>query len=250
MACVVSLPLLVYALPNISFWVVGLLAYERYRNIVHPFARKLGIKVYCILLMLITLLSTPSYYFGEMLENKRTFRAYNNIEYCQVHFLDVLPVGFCVGASGIVTMVILPAIINIVCVRRIFKYIKQNSMQVPKQNEENFNNNNITKTNSSKTRGNRNAFKILVLLVLIYILSVLPGRLYMFGWGYNYFITGDYNFDFDTRHYALLWISIVARILFLTNNVVNFLVYAYMMKGFRKFLISIVTLGILKKLRK
>ena len=249
-ACIVSLPLLVYALPNISFWVVGLLAYERYRNIVHPFARKLGIKVYCILLILITLLSTPSYYFGEMLENKRTFRAYNNIEYCQVHFLDVLPVGFCVGASGIVTMVILPAIINIVCVRRIFKYIKQNSMQVPKQNEENFNNNNITKTNSSKTRGNRNAFKILVLLVLIYILSVLPGRLYMFGWGYNYFITGEFNFDFDTRHYALLWISIVARILFLTNNVVNFLVYAYMMKGFRKFLISIVTLGILKKLRK
>ena len=144
-------------------------------------------------------------------------------------------------------------------------------MQVPKHNEQrrNFNNNynnnnnikannikannikanNITKNNNSKTRGNRNAFKILVLLVLIYMLSVLPGRLYMFGWGYN-FITGEYNFDFNTKHYALLWISMVARILFLTNNVVNFLVYAYMMKGFRNFLISIVTLGILKKLRK
>ena len=244
-ACIVSLPLQVYTLPNISFWVVGLLAYERYRNIVHPFARKLGIKAYCLLLLLTALMSASCFYFGEMLENKRTFLTYNNITYCQIHVRDVSSVGFRIGASGIATFVILPAVVNMVCVHKIFKYIRQNSMQVSKQRRHGRNTNNNNRINSTINQRNRNAFKILMLLVLIYILSVLPGRMYMLGWGYN-FSTEDYNFDFDTKHYVLLWTSMVARILFLTNNVVNFFVYAYMVKGFRKFLISALTLGILK----
>ena len=250
--CLVTFPLAVFAFPNISFWVVGLLAYERYRNIVHPFAKKLGIKVYCILLMLITLLSSSCYYFGSLVE-RRDFHRHNTAKYCQFNIRKLIYTNFHIGSSSIAILATSPFFINLFFVVKISSYIKTNSMTLPPESKSNRNNDN--RQNDSSNIGNfinkrnRSALRTLVLLMLIYILSVAPGRIFMYRYG-NYFLFEQESLNFDTKHYALLWISIVARILFLTNNVVNFLVYAYMMKGFRKFLISIVTLGILKKLRK
>ena len=248
--CNISQPLFVYTLPNISFWVIALLAYERYRNIVHPFARKLGIKVYSILLLLISLLSSPVYYLGNLVESSRTFHIYNNIKYCQLNIGDMSHLSYHIGSAGVAAMVLLPLLINIVCVLKIFNYIKQNSMKasVDIQNK-NIDSKSSSQNHNSINKRNVNAFKTLTFLVLIYVFSIVPGRLFMYVWG-HYFTFVKNDLVFDTKHYALLWTSMVARISFLDNNVVNFIVYAYMIKGFRKFLFSVLAFGILKKLKK
>ena len=103
--------------------------------------------------------------------------------------------------------------------------------------------------NSVVNKRNRNAFKTLTILVIIYALSVGPGLIIKYLSGHNLLFVKD-PLDFSKRHYALLWTSTLSWLLFLANNVVNFIVYAYMIKGFRKFLFSILSLGIPKLLEK
>ena len=84
---------------------------------------------------------------------------------------------------------------------------------------------------------------------MIYALSVGPGRIFIYAWG-HYFLFAKDPLDFSKKHYALLWISSMAWVFFLANNVVNFIVYAYMIKGFRKLLFSVLSMGIPKLLKK
>ena len=301
--CVIALPLFLSTLPNISFWLIALLSYERYRNIVHPFERKLSIKVYSILMVLITLLSSSCYYFTRLMD-RRVFHTNNDVNFCSL--FPVKEPSYHIGSVGITIGAVIPLLINIVFGVKIYRYMKQTSISfnyvtngkdtsdkrnitsttTNNNNENNNNNHNKSNNNNTNTinnnntinnidtrqsknstdrnnisnqklpvisnvinKRNRNAFKTLTILVIIYALSVGPGRIFAYAWG-HYFLFAKDPLDFSKKHYALLWISTIASLLFLANNVVNFIVYAYMIKGFRKLLFSVLSLGIPKLLKK
>eukprot|EP00111_Clytia_hemisphaerica_P022371 TCONS_00065746-protein len=48
-ACVYAMPFARYTLPYLSFWLVAFISYERYKNIVHPFAKKTTVRKYSAL---------------------------------------------------------------------------------------------------------------------------------------------------------------------------------------------------------
>ena len=74
-----------------------------------------------------------------------------------------------------------------------------------------------SQNHNSINKRNLNAFKTLTFLLLIYVFSIVPGRLFMYAYG-HYFTFVKNDLVFDTKHYALLWTSMVAKIYYLSNH--------------------------------
>ena len=100
---------------------------------------------------------------------------------------------------------------------------------------------NINEVFQKIQKRNRKALKVLLLLILIFVFTATPARTYFYVWSYLSI------FEFDSI-YELDWKSIrmfehVTYILTFSNHVVNFIVYACIIVGFRKFLLNLVTFG-------
>ena len=89
---------------------------------------------------------------------------------------------------------------------------------------------------------NKKATKVLLLLIVVYGLTTIPSRIYLYI--SRHFFVFELTSDSIRMNYKnLLLLEHVAYLLLLLNNVVNFVVYAYMIIGFRRFMFKCLTFG-------
>ena len=107
----------------------------------------------------------------------RNFHIYNNASYCEIDVFNLKLEFFHTGSVSMAAFTFIPLFINVVFVLKIYNYIKKNSMKAPVENQNKTiasNSINNNSSNSSITKRNFNAFKTLMPLILIYVLSVCP----------------------------------------------------------------------------
>ena len=221
LGCTFGIGFMIGTLPYLSCWVLVLISYERYRSITQPFAisgTKCKYSIFiCVILVLCSLPFVPFMLKsrlvkdGDMVECEDGMRKFSGIE-------------FLLYAFALRTLdCFLPAVLLCFFYRRIRNWMLNESNDFPL-------------TEESKRR-NSMALNVLRNLIIVYIASVFPGRLVVTGLHIeDNFLNGELKYYFKLFHQLFSLISIL-------NNLVNVFVYAFMMKDFRRFLLTLITFG-------
>lgn len=226
-----------------SCWMLVMLAYERYRSIVHPFKtsfKKRHILIVFILVWIVCIMVNVPAYMPFFVGNSEN---------------NVLEGNESISFSIILLMLdcIFPSVIIAFLNWRISRYLKKNSFTnetpmniIPSSVSSRVNRQEIASSTSSssqqccRNKKNENATKTLRNLVIIYILCVWPGRLEHIAM----FLFVKFELLFYLENYLI--ISILDEsfdFLMFVNNVVNVFVYAFMIRKFRSFLWKLLSCG-------
>ena len=220
-SCTFGYPFMVSVMPYLSCWVLVLISYERYRSITQPFAIR-GTKCkYSVFISVILVLCCLSYIpfmiKTKVVDDGQSIKCEDGMKY----FSDI---EFLVYALFLRTFdCFLPAVLLCFFYRRIRNWMSKESNQFPL-------------TEESKRR-NSIALKVLRNLIIVYIGSVFPGRLVVTG------LHIEDNFAIDQRKYYFNFVHELFSFISLLNNLVNVFVYAFMIKDFRRFLLTLITFG-------
>eukprot|EP00111_Clytia_hemisphaerica_P004847 TCONS_00013932-protein len=204
-----------------AIWALVLLFYERYKGIVYPFKRKLNKKKYFGLTLLYTILSwmlyIPEYFEVKVDKFERCVlkKSYTKIEFhCLLIYYRLFDT-------------ILPTALMFYFQRKISNYVKRISMTIRTTDNS---------RNHQNSRQNRNniALKTLTHLLGFYTFLIVPWKIL-----YNVALYLIY-FEEELVIKHNLQILQSATCVFALNNIINVFVYLYLIKDFRKFLVSIV----------
>ena len=236
--CYFIIPYIKQSFPNLSVWIIGLICFERARNMVKPLHKKTSIKIYIVILILMTLLTalmtflTKIYFTDWEVTIPATRRRdcpgtsvdINKIDRTEYHIISAI----------FTSLAILPVIPMVFYHKRISNYL-------------------ITERKRSQNIGpdmvhirkrNRKALKVVSLLVIVYAITVFPFV------GFNYYWMFEQLFNLKTLVYKdyKMWVALqyAFQCLFLINNIANFWIYAYLVRGFRQ----CITCGLIKEKRK
>jgi len=206
----------------VSCWILVLLSYERYRKIVHPFKKKIrNTKLFLICLSLwgffvgfyfyltLDVVLTPDGTCNFLVKPVKNF-----IYLVTERFLDC----------------VLPTFVMVYLFRGIRKKI---SSSVQSIRRDSF-------VGPQQVRY-RTALATLKNLVIVYVVFVFPARLMQVSHYSLFLIDPEFVMrNRDTINNMRLYINIH----FSVNNIINFIVYARMIPGFRRFIIKVITFGI------
>ena len=220
--CTFGIAFTIGTMPFLSCWVLVLISYERYRSITQPFAIR-GTKCkYSVFIFIISVIFSLIW-IPFMLKTK-VVAGGQSINKCVdgMEYFDHIE--FLAYAFVLRTMdCFLPAVL--LC----FFYLRIRNWMLKESN-------NFPLTEESKRR-NSMALKVLHNLIIVYIACVFPARLVMTGLHIeDNFGTGKRKYYFDLVHEILSLVSLL-------NNLVNVFVYAFMMKDFRRSLLTLITFG-------
>ena len=221
LGCTFGLAFTIGTLPFLSCWVLVLISYERYRSITQPFAISgtkckysifiFFISVLCSLPLIPYILKSKIVKCGDRVKCEDGMSKFNGVEF--VFYVFALRTLDC----------FLPAVLLCFFYRRIRNWMLKES-------------NNFPLTEESKRR-NVMALNVLRNLIIVYIACVFPGRLVMAG------LHIEENFGTGKRKYYFDFLHELFGLMSLLNNLVNVFVYAFMIKDFRRFLLTLITFG-------
>ena len=220
--CSIGYPFLISILPYVSYWILVLISYERYRSITQPFAIR-GTKCkYSIIIFLIIVICCLAF-IPFMLKTRVKIDAHENRK-CEDGMRNFSPTNYVFYALFLRTLdCFLPASLMYFFLRRIQNWMNKYVNHLPL-------------TEESKKR-NSLALKTLRNLIIVYICCVFPGRLVVTG------LHVEDNFRTDGRRFYFKFVHEISSWVSLLNNVVNVFVYGVMIKDFRRFLLTLITFG-------
>ena len=237
-SCSYAIPFFIVSYPNMSFWLVVLISFERYKNIVHPFSKKTSILKYSVIIFVLlltcgclTFISTE-YFFVRHLQVKDGRKMCKWDPSLRLKFTPAL---YHINMNVLGQIAFMPSLLMIYFYRKISNYMKKE--------QKNSRNENSTKNKIRKR--NQKALKVLFMLVIIFGVTSIPSRVYIYIARHFILFSLENTPALQMNYKSLLLIEHVAYLLFLLNNVVNFLVYAFMIVGFRRFLFKCLTFGLL-----
>ena len=221
--CTFGSKFLISILPYISCWILVLISYERYRSITQPFAIR-GTKCkYSIIIFLIVAICCLAF-IPLMARTKFKKDAHNNNPRCLEGTKIFSATDYIIyELFRRIFDCFLPATLMYLFFRRIQNWMNKDVNHLPL-------------TEESKKR-NSLALKTLRNLIIVYICCVFPGRLVVTG------LNAEDNFRTDRRRIYFSLVHELFSLVCLLNNVVNVFVYAVMIKDFRRFLLTVITLG-------
>ena len=200
-------------LRSFSCWMLVIISYDRFRSIVHPFKRKLSKQRLLAIctgnLLVIFLLYLP-------LVLRRTMSDLEGLLwiFCDNTLLDL----------------IIPFSLMYWFYRRIVRKIKNNTkVQITICN------------NKHVLEGRSRAIRTLKILIVVYFVCVIPGRVYI---STDELLFRHLGISLSYKTQAYLYYA--AEALLYLNNMLNVVVYAFTMKDFRMTLVSIFTCKIFK----
>ena len=221
--------LLQFVFSNLSLWLLVLLGFERYRNIVNPFGSRFTVKTYARISFILFILSgAGSLVYAFFLS--RTQKDIQDVPICvKVYEEDMTVTMFHILYTCLSVASLSPCILNFICYRRISSHMTEQSSKI----------NLGTSVVKKLQKRNNKAAKTLLMLILVYVVTVVPGRLGHYVIVYHsVFGTDEYTARLNV---SLFILEMLLTSFFMLNNVVNFLVYAFMMVGFRRYLLQCVT---------
>lgn len=238
-SCEYGLTYLKMGFPNLSYWLVVFISYERYRNIVHPFDGKTSRLKYTafILLVFVSTAGLP-FLIGTMVKQRIIVREGVNGEQCNNMnpIADTTPLKFH-GTWTVLAIIkfVIPISLMIHYYRKISSYMKS----------EEKNSQNVGQVFERIRKRNKRALKVIRYLGLIFFFSAVPARAFL--WFYLHIISyvpsviEVYDLEvISVLGYAASWLVTM-------NNILNFIVYAYIMKDYRKFLFNCLTCGLKRR---
>jgi len=204
--------------PMFSVWILVLVSFERYRNISHPFQKRIKKRSFFIVYASTLILVSAIYIYPSFLmkfDNGKCWLEPNSDLLLFMCF-EFLP--DCV----------LPPVCMVYFYKKICRTINEpgDGLRVP--------NSTVLQPHQERNRTAKNTLKW---LIIIYFCCIVPGRL----------IELIRTFLIYYNH-NLWWLSFdIAFIMRFVNNVINGVVYESIIKGFRRFLLQFVTLSLLSK---
>ena len=220
--CTFGYPFLISILPYVSYWILVLISYERYRSITQPFAIR-GTKCkYSIIIFLIIVICCLAF-IPFMSKTRVKIDAHENRK-CEDGMRNFSATNYVFYALFLRTLdCFLPASLMYFFLRRIQNWMNKDVNQLPL-------------TEESKKR-NSLALKTLRNLIIVYITCVFPGRLVVTG------LHVEDNFRTDGIRFSFKFVHELFSLVSLLNNVVNVFVYAVMIMDFRRFILTLITFG-------
>ena len=233
------------SLPNFSFWVLILVSFERYRNIVRPFDKKISIKIYTLVLGVMfgvmAVLGYVLFHFG-ILSRKDLIKNTKGDLVCvwPVTTLVRVPKSefFTNAAVWGICHMLLPISILYYYYSRIAKYMKRKSSKASQKGGE---------TAKRIRKRNKKALRVLFSLILVFVMTAFPARGYTLFWDYArlYELNGEV---FEQKHFKIMIIfERLAQMAIMANNVGNCFVYATIMESFRHYALNVLTFGLFRK---
>jgi len=218
--------------PMFSIWVLVLMSYERHRSIVYPFEDKIKKRSFFIAYIFMLLLDSGIYVYPTLL-------VIPDKGFCRI----VINTNFLLFFGFEFTFdCILPFVSMIYFYKQICKTINGSSAASGSSSSASessstatgvsLQNTDLSQQQLQQHRRNKTAMKTLKWLIIIYMLSIFPGRFMELLRMFRSYLNLQYS-------QMLIDFAFLIR---LTNNMVNILVYVSMIKGFRKYLIKIILL--------
>ncbi|XP_066914312.1 neuropeptide Y receptor type 2-like [Clytia hemisphaerica] len=233
------------ALPILSFWVLVLVSFERYRNIVKPFDKKISVKIYTlvlgVMLVLLGIVGFILHQFGVVVKM-------NFIKNTKGDLVCVVPASsfskipkrefFTNAAIWVASMMLIPVTILYYYYSRISRYMKRESSKAIQ---------NAGQAAIQIRKRNKKALRVLFSLIVVFVMTAFPARGYLLFWSYVriYELNGEV---FEQKHFKIMIVfERIAQMLIMANNVINCFVYATIMESFRYYALNVLTFGLLRK---
>ena len=225
--------------PNLSFWF--LISYERYRNIVRPFDGRTYRRKYMAIILAMIGICIPIPFVLRQFDHFR-FKwqelGNNGVTLCYVDVTNATMIEYHATLIGLALLAFAPTGLTVYYYKKISNYMR---------NEER-NSQNVGQAADKIRQRNKRALRVILLLILTYVVTSIPAR------GFVYFYWHHLIFEFDQILYPgweiLVALDYFSHSVTLLNNVINFVVYGCLMKGFQQFLLNVLTLGLRKKYMK
>ena len=223
-ACTVGYPFMMSICPLISCWLLVFLSYDRYRSITQPFKVKINKRQYYLASLVLFMVAFLPYI--PFIQKTFVYKDESNLHQCfdGMHaFKGVNYVFYSFLFCS--TDCFMPAALLYFFYRKIL-VVLQNERPTPSNME-------LAKRNHVALRTLRN-------LIIVFVLTVFPGRLVLTGFHiYENFKTVDVS--------AIHVYHELFSLLSLANNIVNIFVYAVMINDFRVYLWKIFTFSLVRK---
>eukprot|EP00111_Clytia_hemisphaerica_P022351 TCONS_00065697-protein len=164
-ACVYAMPFAHYIFPYLSLWLVAFISYERYKNIVHPFAEKTTVKIYAALSFgVICICAGLTYAQIETLSpllhgEPGRYNCYPIWDVDLLNFHLTFLFGYALpllSSTGFMLYYYF----------KISRYMQRESRRVQ----------NVMEVGERIQKRNKKALKVLLFLILIFILTIMPAR--------------------------------------------------------------------------
>ena len=228
LVCTIVIPLAIGLLPFVSCWILVLISFERYRSITQPFAQK-GTKMKYSLILVFTIVFGIAILVPLMMKAKLiTTSNLEDPDDSQLHCGDGMrnfdAIDYVIyGGFLRILDCFIPASLMYSFYRRIRVWINSEVSHLPL-------------TEESKKR-NDVALRTLRNLIIVYIVTVFPGRLVVS----VLHLDDNFRDNVTTRYFN--FVHQLFSLISLLNNVVNVFVYAVIIKDFRRFLLTLFTFG-------
>lgn len=207
-------------LRSFSIWMLVIISYDRFRSIVYPFKSKWTKKRFLAIISIIFLaflIFDLAYGTEELLQFISTsYEKFNTRIFIKFLLIEIIS----------------PILLMYGFYRKISTKIQTDMLK------------SITQVNSNIHLNRKaKALRVLRLLIAVFIVFIVPGRIYMM---VLMVLLPHGNISTST---TLIWYQLGMITMFSSflNNTVNVLVYAYIMKDFRRFLINIFTCKMFRK---
>lgn len=197
---------------SLSCWFLVLLSYERYRNIVHPFKKKVGKKTFATMSLAMVIFFVLAYSIH-----------FRFVEEIFIYFERIF--------FHVFLEVVFPITLMLYFYHQIGKEIVKQAT--------------ITKNLPPYLNRKKRALATLRSLIFIYTICIVPARVVKFTIRFISIarqLPPEYFYIFNHIYNA-------ANFTFYINNMVNIFVYTRMFGDFRKFLVDIVTFSCISKRR-
>ena len=218
--------------PNLSFIIVALTCYERYRNIVRPLARKTSVIKYGVVLGAFVGLCIIATYLIELLQS-HVLRLISNRKKCHV-ILNGTRTKFHLLLPSYGIFALLPTVCIIYYYRTISNYIVKTEQKAKY----------VLPVFKKRQKCNRRAMRFVRLLIAVFAIPHIPARCYYYFWLY-YVYTEELTILKD-NWYIFTVFEYVAYVFILLTPVLKFVVYTVTIVGYRRFLLNIMTFGLFK----
>ena len=233
-----------HALPNLTYWLLILISFQRYRTIMRPFNTKIKIKTYAVIVTLMVVFwgvmtyvityhsgVQPMVYGRDTRGRRICTLPQSGVKITKLdYYLHSLPYGFLQS---------IPVFIMSYYFVRLWRHLKHEAMA----------SHNNAQTMARIQSRNKKALKVLFLLIVCFVLSAFPSRIYLYF--YNYFRIFELGEMMKHDHYkALMATGNAMQLLAMGNSIVNCFVYALFMKDFRKYFVNVITFGLVDRFKR
>ena len=231
-SCVYGLNYIRLSFPNLSFWTLLLISYERYRNICRPFDGKTSRRKYAAVIVAMFFACSGLPFLADLAFEYRVTRLRGpDRPKCVVDLAHLSKTRFHVSILSTAFIGFSPLGLMIFYYRKISNYMR---------NEEK-NSHNEGQVAERIRKRNKRALRIILLLVVIFFITSVPSRFVFYVYLQLFFDRANILvLDWG----KLIFVEYFTIALSIVNFAVNFIVYAFMIKGFRQFLLNVLTFGL------